>query len=333
MIFYSSFNNRDVLRFLLPFVLLFLFAPALNAQTKPKDMQIVAIGVGQTKIFDIGKACEISLNHFEKWIEEVSDVTKIKADVTRIEGMDYNKDNVQAYINQLELDDPDNTILVFYGTGHGFNYNENVLKYPVFAMHPTSKEFTRSGFNQFRMSLEKDIHEVLLSKGARFTITLGELCNGLEELPIPESYRAMNACTENFLELFADVRGDIIGASSQRGQLSYTSGLTGGIFFNQFLQSFNDAVDDCSETPDWGSILNDSRARTRDINGQVPIYDVGYIGTPAKLIPDNEEPLAQNHRKKRKGKKESALQFPKKELFDGTEIKYPTIKYVEKENN
>ena len=72
----------------------------------------------------------------------------------------------------------------------------------------------------------------------------------------------MNACSkDNYLELFQDVRGDIIAASSRRGQLSYTSGLTGGVFWGEFLNAFDQSVSNCQSTPDWGSILDDAQEK------------------------------------------------------------------------
>lgn len=290
------------------------------------NLKIEFISVGQTKIWDIGKACEVSLNRSEQWVQEISKVTGIPVNITRIDGDDYNISNIRAYLEQLTFDDPDNTIAIFYGTGHGFNYQENVLKYPVFAVHPDRKQLTASEFGEFGLSLQKDVHDKLLSTGARFVCTIGELCNGLEDLAVPDLYRPMNGCTENYNELFKDIRGDIIAASSRRGQLSYTSALTGGVFFGEFLRSFSDAVDNCDAPADWGTILDNAQRNTTDANGQEPIYDVGYIGTPPTLIPDDQ--LAQEP-KKAKQKKQQRLSYPKKEKFDGAEVKAPKIIYID----
>lgn len=306
-------------------LLFIIFSSYTFAQNDDKELQIECILIGQTDIWDIGQACKISLNRVEKWVQDIEKSTGIPANITRIEGKNYNKTFIQNYLNNLTFERPENTIVIFYGTGHGFNYDENVLKYPVFAVHPTRKEFEKEEFEQFRLSLQKDIHDPLLRKGARFVTTLGELCNGLEKLPVPDIYRPMKPCANSYRDLFLETEGDIIAASSKRGQLSYTSGLKGGVFLGEFLRSFYASVDDCNEKPDWGSILDNTQVLTKDINGQEPIYDVGYIGSPAKILSTNDNPT----KKKRIKNNKDRLKFPKKEKFDGNEIVAPKIIYIE----
>ena len=162
------------------FGILFIFNFQLG-HAQAKKLKIEYIGVGQTKIWDIGSACRVSLNQGEDWIKDVSAATKIPVNITRIDEEDYNIDFIRSYLQDLKFKDPDNTIVIFYGTGHGFNYEENVMKYPVFAVHPDRKQLSAAEFDAFRLSLQKDVHEVLLNKGARFVFTVGELCNGIEK--------------------------------------------------------------------------------------------------------------------------------------------------------
>ena len=292
------------------------------AFAQKQKLRIEYIGIGQTQIWDIGAACRVSLNQGEQWAKEISGATGIPLNITRIDGEDYNIENIRSYIQNLEFKDPDNTIVIFYGTGHGFNYQENVLKYPIFAVHPDRKQLRKDEFEAFGLSLQKDIHDVLLGTGVRFVMSIGELCNGIENVDVPARYRAMNGCNENYLELFQEVRGDIIVASSRRGQLSYTSGLTGGVFWGEFLRAFDQNVDNCQNKADWGSILREAQANTAAANGQEPVYDVGYIGSPVTLLPDNRstEPRSAKAKKQR-------LQFSKKERFDGKQVKAPRIIY------
>ncbi|MEL6867704.1 MAG: hypothetical protein AAFP19_24985, partial [Bacteroidota bacterium] len=237
---------------------LFFYLATLPLSAQQENLRIECIMIGQTDIWDIGKACDVSMNHCEKWIREIESATGIPANITRIEGEDYNRNFVGNFLENFQLDDPENTIVIFYGTGHGFNYQDNVLKYPVFGVHPDRKKFSNTEFDRFALSLQKDVHEPLLETGARLVLTIGELCNELIDKNTPGQYRpnqpnldirSMNplddnprsriACPENYEELFLETRGDIIAASSERGQLSYTSGLAGGVFFGKFLESFD----------------------------------------------------------------------------------------------
>lgn len=292
-------------------------------------LRIECIMIGQTDIYDIGRACEVSMNKCEDWIKDIESATGIPANITRIEGVDYNKANIQNFLSSFSLDDPENTILIFYGTGHGFNYQSNVLKYPVFGVHPTRKQFTGNQFNEFAVSLQKDIHEPLLATGPKFLLTIGELCNELvDDLEVPQEYRnvilPMSPCNGNYEELFSQTQGDIIAASSQRGQLSFTSGLTGGVFFGEFLDAFETAANDCNRTPDWGRILDNAQTNTEAANGQIPIYDVGYIDSPVELISDADLPAPKAAKSKKERRK-----MKRQEKFKGEDIIAPTIIYIE----
>ena len=301
---------------------LFTLTSATTVFGQDEELRIECIMIGQTGIFDIGKACEVSMDRCEEWIKEIGKATGIPVNITRIDDKDYNKNFISSYLDNLKYDVPENTIIVFYGTGHGFNYRENVLKYPVFAVDPNRKQLTKSEFNSLKLSLQSDIHSKLLSTGARFVLTIGELCNGLEDLPVPEEYRVMSGCTENYAELFREIRGDIIAASSERGKLSYTSSLTGGVFFGAFIRAFHESVDDCSSTPNWGSILASAQRNTNAINKQAPIYDVGYIDSAPEIIAEDSP------KKRTSTRTKSRLNFAKSERFKGGEkITAPRITY------
>ncbi len=324
---YRSFHQSCL--FAICFVLFYsLYSTPIQAQNS--NLKIECIMIGQTDVFDIGRACEVSMDRCEDWIKDIESATGIPTTITRIEGADYNKTNVEDFLSSYRLDDPENTILIFYGTGHGFNYQSNTLKYPVFGVHPTRKQFTGSEFNTFALSLQKDIHDPLLAMGPKFLLTIGELCNEIvDNLKIPEKYvpeiLPMSACDANYDELFTQTSGDIIAASSQRGQLSFTSGLTGGVFFGAFLEAFEEVANDCDRTPNWGTIFNKAQDDTEAINGQIPIYDAGYVDSAVDLVEDWDPPRQKVGKKAKKDR----LNFKRKEKFSGDEIIAPTIIYIE----
>ena len=313
----KNFKHMKIQYFLIIGIITLISAQWGYAQKN--KLRIEYIGIGQTQIWDIGSACRVSLNQGEEWVKEISKATGIPVNITRIDEENYTVENVKSLLQNLEFKNPDNTIVIFYGTGHGFNYSEDVMKYPIFAVHPDRKQLKKSEFEAYGLSLQKDVHDVLLGKGARFVMSIGELCNGIEEVNVPARFRPMSGCNENYLELFEEVRGDIIVASSRRGQLSYTSGLTGGVFWGEFLRAFDQSVDNCQQKADWGTILRTAQDNTIAANGQEPIYDVGYIGSPVEMITETAP--------KQKKAKRQRLQFPKKERFEGGEIKAPRIIY------
>ncbi|MCH2081900.1 MAG: caspase family protein [Saprospiraceae bacterium] len=283
---------RNQFRLVSFLALCFLMSIPLQAQD---GMKIYAVLCGQTDVFDIGKGCEVSVSKMTDFLEVVSHETEIPVEYVYLTGENYSKDNILSTLDQLDLENPDSSIIFFYATSHGFNYKDTPTRFAFLGAHPNRKNLTAREFNEFGMSLELDVHRRLMSKSARLTITIGEACNNVIDMDVPDRYQAMNLNRPHRLrELFRESIGDIISTSSKLDQFSWTDSKDGGIWTNQFLRSF-DEITSSSEYAEWQEIFDRARNYTvgvAEAEAQVtqePDDYIDIISTPMQLIDESQK--------------------------------------------
>lgn len=286
---------RNQTRLLLAAMLILATALYTHAQN---SMKIYAVLCGQTEVFDIGKGCEVSVGKMTDFLEVVSHETEIPVEYVYCTGENYSKQNILAQLDRINLENPDSSIIFFYATSHGFNYQDTPTRFAFLGAHPRRKNLTAREFNEFGMSLELDVHRRLLSKGARLTITIGEACNNLINMDVPDRYQAMNLNRPHRLrELFRESIGDIISTSSKLDQFSWTDSKDGGIWTNQFLRSF-DEITSGNEYAEWQEIFDRARNYTVSVAEeqaqvtQEPDDYIDIISTPMQLIKEEKQPKA-----------------------------------------
>ena len=282
------------LRTIISFLVLCTFI--LTVASAQKNMKMYAILCGQTEVFDIGRGCEVSVDKMTRFLEGVGNQLEMPVEHLTITGSDFTKDNILQAIADLELEDPDSSVIVFYATSHGFNYDGDATNYAFFGAHPRKKHLTRSEFEEFGLSLELEVHQAMMAKGARLTLSLGEACNNLLDIPTPESYyMPMNINVhQRMKELFVESEGDIISTSSDLGQFSWTDPREGGIWTNQFLRSFFQVMAS-EERATWDEVFERTGQYTLDESQseanfeQRPRSDIDLINTPMQLVPEEVE--------------------------------------------
>jgi len=237
---------------------------------------IHAIICGGTNIPDIGSGCEASVGLINDALEVIEGQSDLTLKTYLLTGNKFSKDNILNTINSINPDSDD--VVFFYSTSHGFNYNDNISKYTFIMAHPTQPE----GYDQldkYGLSLEKEIFNVLKSKGARLTITLAEACNNILDVPSPDRYKALSPVVKrNIRALFKEYEGEIIACSSKLGQYSYTDSDKGGFFTNMFMEALNDVVTS-SEVATWKGLMQLTKEKTKGYAearnlGQEPIDNI-----------------------------------------------------------
>lgn len=120
----------------------------------------------------IKEGCKVDKDNFEKTIEKVSDKLNVPLIV-------YNKENTFSFEKMLkiypQMKVETNDVVVFMYSGHGFHSSnqDKKNKYPFLY-------FTQNDEQKYNLL---KIHEGLLKKNARLTITFGDLCNIVQEGP------------------------------------------------------------------------------------------------------------------------------------------------------
>ena len=162
----------------------------LGASNTATTQTVHAIICGATNVTDIGDGCKVSVNKLENALKYVEQQTKMDVKITRLTGSNFSKPRIVQAINKLKADE--NDVIMFYSTSHGFNYKDIPSRYAIISAHPTKVEMSRRELVNFGLSLEKEVYQPLLRRGARLTIAMAEACNTVVDIPSPSSYNAIN---------------------------------------------------------------------------------------------------------------------------------------------
>lgn len=228
---------------------------------------------------------------YSRWINIINSALAPKgynAKIHDYSGQRTSPENCKDIVENLLCNPED--IIVFYYIGHGARAMDDKSKYPQMAL--------AQNFEEKCIPL-RWVHNELLKKNARLTITIGMCCNSYAEgLSAKEkvafsvnkghSFVQMDAIS-NIQQLFLQNKGDIIVSSSDKGQASWGGYIPGigliDCFSYHLMEVFTKEVGK-SYAADWESILVDvqtkvdqetleaSRLPGSKVTRQTPIFDI-----------------------------------------------------------
>jgi hypothetical protein len=207
-------------------------------------------------------------NKLKRLFTDIANVCGTNLNLYEVSGDRFNKNTLITTINNLSVNS--NDIIIFYYSGHGFN-KTGIWPYLDLRQNLVDDPNANS------VSLDQDVYQPLLNKGAQLTIVIGECCNRkLDQLlagtptpikddPImmaPSEY-SLNSGT--FKDLFAR-KGNIMIATSSADQPSYYSLNYGGDFCNNFISSLLNEAGFVNNDGDvkWAHILSRAITSTQD---------------------------------------------------------------------
>jgi len=174
-------------------------------------------------------------------------------EVFQLDGNKCTRTNLQAIINDMEVED--NDVIITYYSGHGSHaMNDAGDPWPQYLMN---SGFENQG-NWVPMAL---LIKWIKAKNARLSIIVSDCCNLEQEATtIKPRWADDGRATEldklnaqNYKTLF-DAKGCVMVTSSKLGQVSWGNKVYGGYFTCDFLDVMN-MVGTGHIAPDWESIL------------------------------------------------------------------------------
>jgi|GEM_PF-2794735 hypothetical protein len=230
-----------------------------------------AIVFAATDDATIGEGTEKSLELISAEIENIAK----NADLTPVlyyrKGQRFSRANLDRIYQQLDGEDLENDVILFYFLGHGYSKRG---KYPNLLFLNTDGELDEDEIEDYSVNL-KTVSEELLAKKARLTLVIGEACN--DELAVEEqtesgeyfsTMKPTLADKSRYKRLFLNASGSFVFWSSQTGQPSYISPTKGGAFTQGFLSALQEQTskdDGDITTTSWSKVLESTINNTQTI--------------------------------------------------------------------
>jgi len=250
---------------LLCVALTFFAATTINAQT------IHSLIVCADEDPKIGAALKKDKALWNRFIQEIPGILDCELSPTIWGDKDCTKENVRAWIRDLEVE-PDDVVIFFY-SGHGGRALNDTDPLPQMCMNNPS---LNSGYLPV-----SHVQRWISEKHPRLTIIVSECCNGAAQGVSVKPYYALDkgayskASTydaDAFKKLFMDCNGTVVMTSSKAGQLSWCNILHGSYFVVNLLNALDKSLKNNGLTADWESIFQyakiaTSQERFKDENG------------------------------------------------------------------
>ena len=212
----------------------------------------------------------------------------------------FNKKNLVRLLNNFSCGKED--IVFFYYSGHGTRYENEGSSFPEMILK------VQNGATDADLYSLHDTYNILKSKSPRLTIVIGDLCNSTWKGAYKSTGTSKGASIKSsavcdvYKNLFLNVKGGLIAASSKPGHTSgcafYSGGShAGGIFTVSFLQCLGDCVSQ-GKTASWNQLLKETRTMAQKISSddnlgekQYPIFDThDLIKAEAPSVPQVNTP-------------------------------------------
>jgi Caspase domain len=207
-----------------------------------KDITLHLIVLANTQIFDIGKGCEVDMNHLDYEFDDIASTLKISYDKHLISGSSFTKQNLLTELDNLNIGS--NDIVMFVYRGHGFRWSDQGSEYPTLAL-TRSQSIPVSTDNSVLLD---DVYNSIIKKGARLNLVMADCCNsdiGVNQWSNDNYlYMQSNASAQydRLYDLFINRKGNLLFAASKKGEVSWTNSVYGGFFTTSFLQALVEEI-------------------------------------------------------------------------------------------
>ena len=213
---------------------------------------------------NIAEACGIDERNMEDLVQKIGRLTGMEV---RVHEAGFSRDEVQDAVAAINAGRDD--VILFYYTGHGYRHNDQSDPFPYMNL-------TTGGGHPYDIGLSmKWVNDQLTRKGARLTLTLGDLCNSIIDLPEPGSELEVGQITEAYKRLFLYSHGEVLMCSSKAGQYSIAT-RSGSHFTNAFLEALDtEARGEGAYSITWEQVLDQTINMTMSLSGgeQLPYYE------------------------------------------------------------
>ncbi|ADB42419.1 caspase family protein [Spirosoma linguale] len=258
-------------------LLAWLLCFTIKAHSQPT---LYGIFVGAVEDPKLAVACQVDIKTMFDRFGSIARSIGYKYKVGVLTKDNFSNESIKSVLDSITCGPDD--IIVFYYTGHGYNRAGTSDEFPVLHVDTlqVKTNFPLSG-----------IHQTLLSKKARFCLSIGDCCNALANETPPQErslVKGTNCNPEIFEQLFLKSRGGVMIASSKRGQFSGAS-FTNSWYTWAFQESLEYACHYNNQIT-WQQLLDDSQNRMWSITAarvhkQESVYKLNLLDQSTSPTP------------------------------------------------
>jgi hypothetical protein len=239
----------------------------LNTATMTMHIIIVA----NVNDDSIGASAAKDKDEMLKMLNNLAGTMKVKTNEVVIAGDNYSKKNLLNALSKLQPQKQD--MVIFYYSGHGFRKSKTAeANLPMDGIFPHLDLRANKNQDYLKESIGIDsIYNVLVRKGARFNLVLGDCCNSVVEATNtvskppgaprgPELEKSMRNLQTMFLQ---PTPVSIIATAANVQELASSNNNFGGFFSYFFRSTLNFYLSPLRvDTPTWEALLQEAQAET-----------------------------------------------------------------------
>lgn len=239
----------------------------LNTSNMTMHMIIVA----NVNDDSIGASAAKDKDEMLKMLNNLAGTMKVKTNEVVIAGDNYSKKTLLNALSQLKPQKQD--MVIFYYSGHGFRKSKTTSSdLPMEGIFPHLDLRANKNQDYIKESIGIDsIYNVLLRKGARFNLVLGDCCNSVVEATNtvskppgaprgPELEKSMRNLQAMFL---GPTPVSIIATAANVQELASSNNNFGGFFSYFFRSTLNFYLSPLRvDPPTWEALLQEAQAET-----------------------------------------------------------------------
>jgi len=244
-----------------------------------KSIKLHLLIVADTLDKEIGSSCARDMRRASETFTGLTNFLGIKIYPKTISGKEYNKQNIQAAINNLKPSASD--IVVFYYSGHGFKIPEKPRRFPNLKLKNFRND--RSNFRDSMTWIKKDrqdnisyslniedIFNSIKKKGARFNLVLSDCCNNdifsenaKGTKPGKTKGSGIEWSEDNIRTLFLNKNPmSVLATAASTGQKASSNDDFGGFFSYFFKTSMENYCSKLKTNVTWDLVLQDAQKQT-----------------------------------------------------------------------
>ncbi len=256
-LFLNYFEEED------PFLKNFFRTNTKNISPAEKKMTIHMIVVANTLEEKIGASCAMDTLKMIQLFRRIALYIGCNIKVSTVAGKKYGKKRLMEALAQLKPI-PEQDIVVFYYSGHGFRKDEDPERYPYIDLRSNhSQDYLKEAMKM------ATIDSIIKRKNARVNIVLSDCCNNLVGntnavgiAPLKKKSNPLVLNMNNVRALFLSGKVSILATAADRTQKATSNNQYGGFFTNFFKNALEQ---NCSQTQadiTWFKVLEEAKAKT-----------------------------------------------------------------------